>query len=157
MRLSGTWDGNFNCGVLGVEQESTTPLIADDPMMCSSLEKRSSATRLKTGYPSHAPDRSVSNICDRGQIIEKFKSDAGLACIPVVVFGACSAEEDILCGDELHADDHITKSVDPDQFMGALGELTNSSFRSAASSRGADRPVTCDYTPTRSRRYGRVC
>jgi CheY-like chemotaxis protein len=60
---------------------------------------------------------------DGRQLLEKVKSDADLARIPVVVLTTSSAEEDILRSYQLHANAYVTKPVDLDQFMKAVRQI----------------------------------
>jgi len=60
---------------------------------------------------------------DGRQLLEKVKSDADLARIPVVVLTTSSAEEDILRSYQLHANAYVTKPVDLDQFMNAVRQI----------------------------------
>ena len=60
---------------------------------------------------------------DGRQLLEKVKSDADLARIPVVVLTTSSAEEDILRSYQLHANAYVTKPVDLDQFMSAVRQI----------------------------------
>jgi CheY-like chemotaxis protein len=60
---------------------------------------------------------------DGRQLLEKIKSDAELALIPVVVLTTSSAEEDILRSYKLHANAYVTKPVDLDQFMNAVRQI----------------------------------
>ncbi|MFD6859640.1 response regulator [Rhodococcus sp. NPDC060090] len=60
---------------------------------------------------------------DGRQVLEKIKSDADLAPIPVVVLTTSSAEEDILRSYRLHANAYVTKPVDLDQFIRAVKQI----------------------------------
>jgi CheY-like chemotaxis protein len=60
---------------------------------------------------------------DGRQLLERIKSDADLALIPVVVLTTSSAEEDILRSYKLHANAYVTKPVDLDQFMNAVRQI----------------------------------
>jgi CheY-like chemotaxis protein len=60
---------------------------------------------------------------DGRQLLEKIKSDADLARIPVVVLTTSSAEEDILRSYKLHANAYVTKPVDLDQFISAVRQI----------------------------------
>jgi two-component system response regulator len=60
---------------------------------------------------------------DGRQVLEKVKSDADLAMIPVVVLTTSAAEEDILRSYKLHANAYVTKPVDLDQFMAAIRQI----------------------------------
>jgi CheY-like chemotaxis protein len=60
---------------------------------------------------------------DGRQLLEKVKSDADLARIPVVVLTTSSAEEDILRSYKLHANAYVTKPVDLDQFISAVRQI----------------------------------
>lgn len=60
---------------------------------------------------------------DGRQVLEKIKSDADLAPIPVVVLTTSSAEEDILRSYRLHANAYVTKPVDLDQFIKAVKQI----------------------------------
>ena len=60
---------------------------------------------------------------DGRQLLEKVKSDADLARIPVVVLTTSSAEEDVLRSYQLHANAYVTKPVDLDQFMSAVRQI----------------------------------
>jgi CheY-like chemotaxis protein len=60
---------------------------------------------------------------DGRQVLEKVKSDADLAMIPVVVLTTSAAEEDIMRSYKLHANAYVTKPVDLDQFMAAIRRI----------------------------------
>ncbi|MEE2034513.1 response regulator [Rhodococcus chondri] len=60
---------------------------------------------------------------DGRQVLEKIKSDADLAHIPVVVLTTSAAEEDILRSYKLHANAYVTKPVDLDQFIRAVRQI----------------------------------
>ncbi|MEU3794240.1 response regulator [Streptomyces fructofermentans] len=60
---------------------------------------------------------------DGRQVLEKIKSDAALAHIPVVVLTTSAAEEDILRSYKLHANAYVTKPVDLDQFIAAVRQI----------------------------------
>ncbi|MCV7409368.1 two-component system response regulator [Mycobacterium florentinum] len=61
--------------------------------------------------------------CDGCQLLEKVKSDADLARIPVVVLTTSSAEEDIVRSYKLHANAYVAKPVDLDQFINAVRQI----------------------------------
>ncbi len=54
---------------------------------------------------------------DGREVLAEIKSDINLKRIPVVVLTTSSAEEDILCSYDLHANCFITKPVDLIQFI----------------------------------------
>jgi CheY-like chemotaxis protein len=60
---------------------------------------------------------------DGRQVLEKVKSDADLAMIPVVVLTTSAAEEDIMRSYKLHANAYVTKPVDLDQFIAAIRQI----------------------------------
>jgi CheY-like chemotaxis protein len=60
---------------------------------------------------------------DGRQLLEKIKSDAELARIPVVVLTTSSAEEDIVRSYKLHANAYVAKPVDLDQFISAVRQI----------------------------------
>jgi CheY-like chemotaxis protein len=60
---------------------------------------------------------------DGRQILERVKSDPGLAHIPVVVLTTSSSEEDILRSYKLHANAYVTKPVDVNQFIAAVRQI----------------------------------
>lgn len=60
---------------------------------------------------------------DGRQVLEKIKSDADLADIPVVILTTSGAEEDIVRSYKLHANAYVTKPVDLDQFIAAVRQI----------------------------------
>jgi CheY-like chemotaxis protein len=60
---------------------------------------------------------------DGRQLLEKVKSDADLARIPIVVLTTSSAEEDIVRSYRLHANAYVSKPVDLDQFISAVRQI----------------------------------
>jgi CheY-like chemotaxis protein len=60
---------------------------------------------------------------DGRQLLERLKSDAELARIPIVVLTTSSAEEDIVRSYKLHANAYVSKPVDLDQFMSAVRQI----------------------------------
>ena len=54
---------------------------------------------------------------DGRQVLSEIKSDAALRRIPVVILTTSKAEEDIVKSYDLHANCHITKPIDLEQFM----------------------------------------
>jgi CheY-like chemotaxis protein len=60
---------------------------------------------------------------DGRQILERIKSDPGLAHVPVVILTTSSSEEDILRSYKLHANAYVTKPVDVEQFIAAVRQI----------------------------------
>lgn len=60
---------------------------------------------------------------DGRQLLERVKSDADLARIPVVVLTTSAAEEDIVRSYKLHANAYVSKPVDLDQFISAVQQI----------------------------------
>jgi CheY-like chemotaxis protein len=60
---------------------------------------------------------------DGRQLLERVKSDAELARIPIVVLTTSAAEEDIVRSYKLHANAYVSKPVDLDQFISAVRQI----------------------------------
>jgi CheY-like chemotaxis protein len=60
---------------------------------------------------------------DGRQILEIVKTDPDLQHIPIVVLTTSSSQEDILRSYKLHANAYITKPVDFDQYLKAIGQI----------------------------------
>jgi CheY-like chemotaxis protein len=57
------------------------------------------------------------------EVLAEIKSDSALLAIPVVVLTTSQAEEDIVRSYSLHANAYISKPVDYDKFVGAIGQI----------------------------------
>lgn len=57
------------------------------------------------------------------EVLAEVKSDSGLLRIPVVVLTTSHAQEDIARSYSLHANAYVTKPIDFDQFMNAIGQI----------------------------------
>jgi len=57
------------------------------------------------------------------EVLAEIKSDATLLPIPVVVLTTSQAEEDIVRSYSLHANAYISKPVDYDKFINAIGQI----------------------------------
>ena len=59
------------------------------------------------------------------KVLEEIKNDLDIKRIPVVIFTASSAEQDILMSYNLHANSYIIKPRELDQFMAAVKSTIN--------------------------------
>jgi CheY-like chemotaxis protein len=59
------------------------------------------------------------------EVLAEVKSDGALLAIPVVVLTTSQAQEDIVRSYSLHANAYISKPVDYDKFIGAIGQIDN--------------------------------
>ena len=57
------------------------------------------------------------------EVLAELKADADLLSIPVVVLTTSQAQEDVLRSYSLHANAYISKPVDYDRFIGAIGQI----------------------------------
>jgi CheY-like chemotaxis protein len=57
------------------------------------------------------------------EVLAEIKSDSTLLSIPVVVLTTSQAEEDIVRSYSLHANAYISKPVDYDKFINAIGQI----------------------------------
>jgi CheY-like chemotaxis protein len=57
------------------------------------------------------------------EVLAELKADSRLLAIPVVVLTTSQAEEDIVRSYALHANAYISKPVDFDRFIGAIGQI----------------------------------
>lgn len=57
------------------------------------------------------------------EVLAEVKSDGALLAIPVVVLTTSQAQEDIVRSYSLHANAYISKPVDYDKFIGAIGQI----------------------------------
>jgi len=62
---------------------------------------------------------------DGREVLKEIKEDDNLKNIPVVILTTSNAEKDILRAYDLHANAYITKPLDFDQFIKAVGSIEN--------------------------------
>ena len=62
---------------------------------------------------------------DGREVLKEIKEDDNLKNIPVVILTTSNAEKDILRAYDLHANAYITKPLDFDQFIRAVGSIEN--------------------------------
>jgi len=62
---------------------------------------------------------------DGREVLKEIKEDNNLKNIPVVILTTSNAEKDILRAYDLHANAYITKPLDFDQFIKAVGSIEN--------------------------------
>ena len=60
---------------------------------------------------------------DGREVLAEVKGDAALRSIPVVVLTTSKAEEDILRSYDLHANAYVTKPIQLDAFLDAVGSI----------------------------------
>ncbi|RLK58806.1 response regulator [Actinokineospora cianjurensis] len=60
---------------------------------------------------------------DGREVLAQVKADPALASIPVVVLTTSAAHDDVVSSYSLHANAYVTKPVDFDEFMTAVGKV----------------------------------
>ena len=58
-------------------------------------------------------------------VVARVKEDPALKHIPIVILSSSHAERDLMDAYRLHANCFVTKPVDLDQFLGAVGAVAN--------------------------------